>query len=116
MALRPPGYAFLKPTQELLGSTPGVVYERLVYNTFQTLCTRVDLHATRLNAPKQPPSMTLDGALAPSKTSLRLRGFVVVDNPVDKILATHVRRRGEKGHETPSEFMVPVRNEGSSHE
>ena len=27
-----------KPTQELLGSMPGVVYERLVYDTFQTLC------------------------------------------------------------------------------
>ena len=25
------------PTQELLGSMPGVVYGRLVYNTFQTL-------------------------------------------------------------------------------
>ena len=36
-----PGRPFLKHTQELLGSTPGVVYERLVsFTTFQTLCTR----------------------------------------------------------------------------
>ena len=28
----------MKLTQELLGSTPWVVYERLVYNTFQMLC------------------------------------------------------------------------------
>ena len=41
--MRPlPGRPFLKPTQELLGSTPGVVYERLFsFTTFQTLCRHV---------------------------------------------------------------------------
>ena len=36
-----------KRRKELLASTPGVVYERLVYNTFQTLCVRERLKSRR---------------------------------------------------------------------
>ena len=34
----PSRVSLFKTYQELLGSMPGVVYMRLVYNTFQTLC------------------------------------------------------------------------------